>query len=244
MKRNVWITGASGGIGAAVARRFAQEGYGVFLQYHRSRQTAEHLVDELTRGGADAACFCADVADPEDMQRAAQEACGRFGHIDVLVHSAGIARQELFGDVTLAQWRDMMRVHLDGAFLACQAVLPGMIRRQSGCVILVSSVWGMVGASCEVAYSTAKAGLIGMTKALAKEVGPSHIRVNCLAPGVIDTPMNHHLDEAAMQALRDETPLGRTGTPQEVADAAAFLASDGAGFITGQVLSPNGGFVI
>ena len=138
----------------------------------------------------------------------------------------------------------MLRIHLDGAYHACQAVLPAMIRRHSGSIVLVSSIWGISGASCEVAYSTAKAGLIGMTTALAQELGPSRIRVNCLAPGVIDTPMNGNLDESSLEMLREDTPLQRIGTPDDVAGAAAFLISDDAGFITGQVLSPNGGLVV
>lgn len=244
MKRNVWITGASGGIGGAIARRFARDGYGVLLQYHHGEDTATALEQELLAAGADVVCVSADVADEEQMRQAAAFAAKRFGHMDVLVHSAGIARQQLFTDTTYAEWSTMLRVHLDGAFHACQAVLPPMIRRQEGCILLVSSMWGLTGASCEVAYSTAKAGLIGLTKALAKEVGPSGIRVNCLAPGVIDTPMNGHLDKSAMQALCEDTPLGRIGTPEEVAGAAAFLASADAAFITGQVLSPNGGLVV
>lgn len=244
MKQNVWITGASGGIGHAVARRFARDGWGVILQYYHGEQRALALEKELQTSGADVMRIAADVASGEEMANAAQAAFKRFGHIDVLIHCAGIAQQKLFTDTTYNEWSLMLRTHLDGAYWACQAVLPAMIRRQSGCIVLVSSIWGMSGASCEVAYSTAKAGLIGMTQALAREVGPSHIRVNCLAPGVINTSMNGHLDEAAMNALREETPLGRIGTPEEVAGAAAFLVSEDASFITGQVLSPNGGFVI
>lgn len=244
MKRNVWITGASGGIGSAIARRFARDGWGMLLQYHHGEQRALALEEELQAMGADVMRLAADVASGEEMAAAAQTAFRRFPHIDALVYSAGIAQQQLFTDTTYDEWSRMLRTHLDGAYYACQAVLPAMIRRQEGCILLVSSIWGMTGASCEVAYSTAKAGLIGMTQALAREVGPSHIRVNCLAPGVIDTPMNGHLDAAAMDALREETPLGRIGTPEEVAGAAAFLASEDASFITGQVLSPNGGFVI
>lgn len=244
MKQNVWITGASGGIGAAIAKRMAADGFGVLLQYHQNESAAKALEQELIAMGADAACVMADVGDAEQMKQAFAFAEERFGHIDVLVHSAGIAKQQLFTDTDYAAWRQMMRVHLDGAYFACQAVLPAMIRRKVGQIILVSSMWGQVGASCEVAYSTAKAGLIGMTKALAKEVGLSGVRVNCVAPGAIDTPMNGHLDEAAMQALCEETPLGRIGTPEEVAGAVAFLASADASFITGQVISPNGGLIV
>lgn len=244
MKRNVWITGASGGIGQAVARRLAKEGYGLCLQYGRSRESAEQLERELVKAGADVMTVQADIACASDMQRAAVLAADRFGHIDALIHCAGIAQQKLFTDTTYEEWTRMLRIHLDGAYHACQAVLPAMIRRHSGSIVLVSSIWGISGASCEVAYSTAKAGLIGMTKALAQELGPSRIRVNCLAPGVIDTPMNGNLDESSLEMLREETPLQRIGTPDDVAGAAAFLISDDAGFITGQVLSPNGGLVV
>ncbi len=242
--QTVLITGASRGIGRAAAELFAARGYRVMLNYHRSREEALELERELTARGADAMAYGADVSDREQVQAMAEACRQRFGGTDVLVCNAGIARQGLFTDLTPAQWREMMGVHLDGAFHCCQAVLPGMIRRQTGSIVLVSSIWGMVGASCEVAYSTAKAALIGLTKALAKEVGPSGIRVNCVAPGVVDTAMNAALDGETLAALQEETPLGRLGTPEEIARAIAFLASPEAGFITGQVLSPNGGFVI
>lgn len=242
--QTVLITGASRGIGRAAAELFASRGFRVMLNYHHSRREAETLREKLTAGGADAAVYGADVADREQVQ-AMMEACRRrFGGVDVLVCNAGIARQGLFTDLTPEQWREMMGVHVDGAFHCCQAALPGMIRRQTGSIVLVSSIWGMVGASCEVAYSAAKAALIGMTKALAKEVGPSGVRVNCVAPGVVDTAMNAALDKDTLDALREETPLCRLGTPEEIARAIVFLASDEASFITGQVLSPNGGFVI
>ena len=158
--------------------------------------------------------------------------------------NAGIARQELFTDVTLDQWRQMLGINLDGVFHCCQATLPDMIRRKSGRIITLSSMWGQVGASCEVAYSAAKAGVIGLTKALAKEVGPSGITVNCVAPGVIETEMNGLLDQETKDALAEETPLERMGTPADVAEAIWFLASQGGSFFTGQVLAPNGGFII
>ncbi len=242
--KTVLITGASRGIGRAAAELFAARGYRVMLNYLRSRDEAEALEQELTARGADAMAYRADVSD-RDQVRAMADACRRrFGGIDVLVCNAGIARQGLFTDLTPEAWRELLGVHLDGAFHCCQAVLPGMIRRQAGSIVLVSSIWGLVGASCEAAYSAAKAGVIGLAKALAKEVGPSGIRVNCVAPGVVDTAMNASLDAAALAALREETPLGRLGTPEEIARAIVFLASEEAGFITGQVLSPNGGFVI
>lgn len=242
--KTVLITGASRGIGRAAAELFAERGCRVLLNYHRSREAAEELERELTARGADVMAYGADVSDREQVERMAAACERRFGGADVLVCNAGIARQGLFTDLTPQEWREMMGVHVDGAFHCCRAVLPGMIRKKEGSIVLVSSVWGLTGASCEVAYSTAKAALIGMTKALAKEVGPSGIRVNCVAPGVVDTAMNAALDGETLASLREETPLGRLGTPREIAQTVAFLASPEASFITGQVLSPNGGFVI
>ena len=167
-----------------------------------------------------------------------------FGTLDVLVCNAGIARQELFTDITEAGWREMLGVNLDGVFYCCQAVLPHMIHRKQGKLITLSSMWGQVGASCEVAYSAAKAGVIGLTKALAKEVGPSGITVNCVAPGLIETEMNRNLSPETKAALAEDTPLERLGTPEDVARAIWFLASPAGDFFTGQVLAPNGGWVI
>lgn len=242
--KTVLITGASRGIGRAAAELFAERGYRVLLNYRRSKAAAEELERELAARGADVMAYGADVADRAQVYAMADACERRFGGVDVLVCNAGIARQGLFTDLTPEEWREMMEVHVDGAFHCCQAVLPGMIRKKEGSILLVSSIWGMTGASCEVAYSTAKAALIGMTKALAKEVGPSGIRVNCVAPGVVDTAMNAALDGETLASLREETPLGRLGTPREIAQAIVFLASPEASFITGQVLSPNGGFVI
>lgn len=202
------------------------------------------LREQLTQWGAKVLLYKADVSDSEQVRNMVTAGEQFFGGIDVLVCNAGISGQRLFTDITPREWREMMAVTVDAAYYCCRAVLPGMIRRKSGKIILVSSIWGMVGASCEVHYSTAKAALIGMTKSLAKELGPSNIQVNCVAPGVIDTDMNTALDAAARRELENQTPLGRMGTPEDVAHSIVFLASQKADFITGQVLSPNGGFVI
>lgn len=170
--------------------------------------------------------------------------CGALGEPDILVNNAGIAAQRLFTDVTAAEWDEMMAVHVRGAFLCCRAVLPHMIRQKWGRIINIASMWGQVGASCEVPYSTAKAALIGLTKALAKEEGPSGVTVNCIAPGAVDTDMMAGFSAQDREALCEETPLCRLGTPQDIAAAAAFLASEQAGFVTGQVLGVNGGFVV
>lgn len=238
------ITGASRGIGRAEARKFARSGWQVAANYHRSAERVQQLAEELAAEGCALTPVQADVSDPEQVQRMVQQVLDSFGHIDLLVCNAGVARQGLLTDFSPADWRRMMAVNLDGTFFCCRAVLPSMIRRQSGCIVTTSSIWGIAGASCEVPYSAAKAGIIGLTKALAREVGPSGIRVNCIAPGVIDTEMNGEHSPEVMQQLAEETPLGQIGAPEQVADCALFLASEGASFVTGQVLSPNGGFLI
>lgn len=244
MKKVALITGASRGIGRAVAIAFAKEGYETILHYHTQKALAQKTAGELIESGLAASVAQADVANRREVEAMISAVLYRFGKIDVLVNNAGLADFGLFGDVTEERWRRLMGVNLDGVFHCCQCALPGMIARKEGVILNISSVWGLCGASCEVAYSASKAAVIGLTKALAKEVGPSNIRVNCIAPGVIDTDMNGSLDQAAMEELIQSTPLGRIGSPEEVAQAALFLAGEGASFITGQVLSPNGGFLI
>lgn len=243
MRKTVLITGASGGIGQALARAFAADGYTVCLHYHNDL-TAVTLAEELRAAGCDAAAFAADVADPAAVSKMMREVLHFAGHLDVLVNNAGITQQKLLTDTTDEDWRRMMGVHVDGAFYLCREALPSMLANRRGCILNIASVWGVCGASCEVAYSAAKAGLIGLTKSLAKEVGLSGVRVNAIAPGVIDTPMNAMHDAATMQALCEEIPLGRIGLPEEVAHAAVFLASDRAAYITGQTLGVDGGFGI
>ena len=244
MAKVALVTGASRGIGRATAEAFARAGYQVAANYSRSKEQIEQFSAQMEREGCAVIPVQADVSDPEQVERMVQTVQRQFGHIDVLVCNAGIARQGLLTDFSPADWRQMMSVNLDGTFYCCRSVLPGMIRRQSGCIITTSSIWGITGASCEVPYSAAKAGIIGLTRALAKEVGPSGIRVNCIAPGVIDTEMNGNLTPEVMAQLQEETPLGTIGTPKQVADLALYLAGEGASFLTGQVISPNGGFLI
>lgn len=244
MAKVALVTGASRGIGRATAEAFARAGYQVAANYCRSKEQIEQFSAQMEREGCAVIPVQADVSDPEQVERMVQAVQQQFGHIDVLVCNAGIARQGLLTDFSPTDWRQMMAVNLDGTFYCCRSVLPGMIRRQSGCIITTSSIWGITGASCEVPYSAAKAGIIGLTRALAKEVGPSGIRVNCIAPGVIDTEMNGNLTPEVMAQLREETPLGTIGTPKQVADLALYLAGEGASFLTGQVISPNGGFLI
>ena len=244
MAQTVLITGGSRGIGRAAARLFAENGCNVAVNYRLSAAKAEELCGELRREGARAIAIQADVAVRADVDRMVRQIGEEFGGVDVLVNNAGIAQQKLFTDITPEEWERMLAVNLTGMFHCCQAVLPCMIHRKSGRIVNLSSMWGVTGGSCEVHYSAAKAGVIGLTKALAKELGPSHITVNCVAPGVIDTDMLAPLSSSDCAALAEETPLMRLGTPLEVAHAIFFLASDHAAFITGQVLSPNGGLVI
>ncbi|PYG89778.1 3-oxoacyl-[acyl-carrier protein] reductase [Ruminiclostridium sufflavum DSM 19573] len=244
MNKTVLVTGASRGIGYETAKLFAKGGYNVALNYNQSKKSTEALVNELAKAGHRAMLVQADVACREQVVSMIDSVNKRFGEIDVLVNNAGMAKQALFTDISLQEWDRMFDVNVKGMFLCCQGVLPAMIRNKSGKIINISSVWGMTGASCEVLYSSTKAAVIGMTKALAKELGPSGIQVNCVAPGVIDTDMNSDLDENAFEDLKEQTPLGTIGKCIDVAEVIAFLASEKAGFITGQVISPNGGFLI
>lgn len=240
MPKTVLISGASGGIGFATSKFFLEKGYSAALLAFSNPQRAEILSDEFPS----ARVYQVDISNPEQVKEIVSKILDDFGNIDVLVHCAGIAEQKLFTDITDEDWDKMISTNLSGAFYLTRSVLPNMISRKEGKIIYTSSIWGMVGASCEVHYSASKAGLIGMTKALAKELAPSNIQVNCIAPGVISTPMNACFSNDEIKDLIEEIPLGRMGTPREIADSIYFLASDHANYITGQVISPNGGFVI
>ena len=243
-KKTVLITGASRGIGAACARRFAGAGYRVGLNYHRSEEAARALAEELRAAGGEAELFPADVGDTGQVAHMVDNVLDKFCQLDILICNAGIAQQKLFGDLTDEDWRRMFAVNVDGMFYTIRAALPHFIHRKEGRILTLSSMWGQVGGSCEVAYSAAKAAVIGMTKALAKELGPSGITVNCVSPGVIRTEMNANLGPEDLAALAEETPLGTIGEPEDVAEALWYLTSPAAKFVTGQVLAPNGGLII
>lgn len=239
MRQTVFITGGSRGIGAAAVEQFSAAGWDTAFCWHSSERQAGEVA---CRTGA--LSIRADVADPTAVREAVERVERELGRIDVLVNNAGLDQFGLLTDLSDAQWRRLLDVNLSSVFYTSRAVLPGMIRRKSGCILNISSIWGICGGSCEVAYSAAKAGVIGLTKALAKEVGPCGIRVNCVAPGAVDTDMNQRLSQEERAALEEETPLLRMGTPEEIASLLVFLAGEQASFITGQVISPNGGLVI
>lgn len=240
MSRTVLITGSSRGIGAATAKLFSAHGYQVVINYNRSHDAAL----QVSKSCSNSMTICADISSRAAVDAMFSEVENQFGDIDILINNAGISQQCLFTDVTESMWNKMLGTNLNGAFYCCQRALPSMINRKCGKIINISSIWGMVGASCEVAYSITKAGIIGLTRALAKEVGPSGIQVNCVAPGIIETDMLCDFDYDTKQELAYETPLGVLGSPSDIAQTILFLASDAANFITGQVISPNGGYVI
>ena len=238
------VTGASRGIGKAIALRLAADGYAVAVHCLRSIDSAQTVCDEIASMGGVAKPYLCDIADENGVNNMIEAIQTDLGSISALVNNAGFAQQKLFTDLSAEEWHRMMAVHVDGTFYTCRAVLPEMIHQHSGSIVNVSSMWGQTGGSCEVHYSTAKAAVIGLTKALAKEVGPSCIRVNCVAPGVIRTDMLADFDEETLKELADEAPLCRLGTPEDVANVVSFLVSENASFMTGQILAPNGGIVI
>ncbi len=244
MSKTVLITGASRGIGAACALRFAAEGYQVMVHYHQNENAAQKICQAILSGGGKAAIFGADIADDSQAQALVRKTEALFGGADVVINNAGIALCKMFCDTTADDWNRIFSVNMAGMANVTRAALPYMVHNKNGHIINLSSIWGITGASCEVAYSASKAAVIGFTKALAKELGPSGILVNCVAPGVIDTDMNRHLDQETKEALTEETPLGKIGKPEDIAETIWYLASEKNQFMTGQIISPNGGLVI
>ena len=240
--KTVLVTGGSKGIGRAICEIFLNKGYKVAFCYSKDDKAAKDFRAAKSTMSDYLRCYKVDVSVKNEVERMVADIADHFGTVDILVNNAAIGCIKLFTDMSEIEWQRILSVNLTGAFNCTSAVLPDMIRKKSGHIINISSMWGVTGASCEVAYSTTKAGLIGMTKALAKEVGPSNVRVNCIAPGVIDTEMNANLSREDIDALTDETPLGIIGTPLDVAKCALFLSESE--FITGQVIGVNGGMVI
>jgi 3-oxoacyl-[acyl-carrier protein] reductase len=244
MKKTALITGATRGIGNEIAKMFAIDGYNVVINYLNSEETAENLCKQLYEKGYNAMKVKADVSNREEVEMMIKTVQNKFGDIDVLVNNAGIAQQKLFTEISNLDWDRIFDVNVKGVFNCSQMVLPKMIQNKKGKIINISSMWGLTGASCEVHYSASKAAVIGLTKALAKEVGPSNIQVNCVAPGVINTDMNADLNNQDIEDIKEQTPLGMIGSVKDIAETVLFLASDKANFITGQIISPNGGMVI
>ena len=240
--KTVLITGSSRGIGKCIAENLAKDGFNVVLNYNKSVKQAKQIKQELSEQGINIEIYKADVSKREEVKKLVKFTLNKFKNIDVLINNAGIAKLQMFNDITDDDWNDMINTNLNSVFYTTQEVLPNMIHNKNGCIINISSIWGIAGASCEVAYSVSKAGIDGMTKSLAKELGLSNIRVNSIAPGVIDTEMNSNLDNAIKEEIKNETPLNKIGKPIDIYRCAKWLIEDE--FTTGQVISPNGGYVI
>lgn len=243
MKKVALITGSSRGIGRAEAITLARDGYAVCVNCVEREDKAQELVDMLRSNGCETMWYKADVSDSTAVKQMVAAIEEKLGAVTLLVNNAGIAKQCLFQDMTEDYWRHIFDVNLNGAFNTIQAVLPHMLHEHSGCIINTSSIWGQHGASCEVAYSATKHAIIGLTRSLAQELAPTNIRVNCVAPGVIDTDMVQVLGTETLAALAEDTPVGRLGRPEDIAAVVSFLASDAASFITGQVITSDGGFM-
>ena len=244
MNKTAVITGSSRGIGAAIAIKLANKGYNIVINYNNSRSDAMGVLEKVRKTGVMAIALKGDVSNYEESKYVVEKALEEFNHIDVLVNNAGVSMHKLFTDMTPDECSRILAINLGSVFNFSRLVLPNMIKNHNGKIINISSIWGITGAALESVYSASKAAVIGFTKALAKEVGPSGINVNCIAPGVIDTDMNKNLSGEDIKKLIDNTPLERLGTAEDIANTVAFLCSEEAGFITGQVISPNGGFII
>lgn len=243
--KTVLITGASRGIGRECALEFARQGASnIIIGYNKSEAPALELEAILKEQGVNALALQADIRSKTEVNLMFRRAQAAFGPVHILVNNAGISGFSLFTDITEEMWDEMMDTNIKGMYLCCKEALPDMISEKDGAIVNISSIWGQVGASCEVHYSASKAAVIGLTKALAKELGPSNVRVNCVAPGVIQTDMLAVVDPQIQEALKEETPLMQLGTPSDIAKSVCFLCSPAASFITGQVLGVNGGFVI
>lgn len=244
MKRTALVTGGAGGIGEAIVRRLCADSFTVIINYFSSEEKAKALSSELVLSGFDCFAVKADICDEKQVEAMISHIVERTGGIDVLVNNSGVALQKLFDLTTAEEWNKIQSVNLTGTFNCAKAVVPHMLSKKYGRIINISSMWGQIGASCEVAYSSAKAGVIGLTKALAKELAPSGITVNCVSPGAVDTAMMKKFSQEEIAALCEEIPVGRLASPEEIADAVAFFANERASYITGQNLGVNGGMVV
>lgn len=236
------VTGASRGIGKEVAKELAESGITVIANYNKSEEEAKKLQQELEEQNFKLEIFKADVSKREDVKKLVEYTIEKHGKIDILINNAGISEYKLFTDETDEDWDKLINTNLYSAFAMSQEVIPNMVHNKKGCIINISSIWGIVGGSLEVLYSISKAGLDGMTKALAKELGPSNIRVNSIAPGMINTKMNSKFTEKEIEEIKEEIPLERLGNPQDIAKCVKWLIDDN--YTTGQVISINGGWVI
>ena len=239
--KTVVISGASGGIGIAISKAFYNEGYNIVLLYNKNKKALE---EEFSFNDKRVLMLKGDLSKERDVLKIKEKVYSSFNSVDIIVNNAGISLVKFFDETTCEEWDNVFDVNVKSAFMLTKAFLPDMINKKSGNIINISSMWGISGASMEVCYSASKAALIGMSKALAKEVGPSGINVNVIAPGVIDTKMNNHLSKDDMESLIEETPINRIGKPEDVANAVLFLCDRKASFITGEVISVDGGFIL
>jgi len=240
MAKTVIVTGGSRGIGATIVNLLAKENYNVVLNYNKSEEIAKKIQEEFTTLGKTVEIFKADVSKREEVKKLVEFTIKKFGKIDVLINNAGISQTKLFTEITDEDWSNMLDIDLNSVFYMTQEVVPYMIHEKEGCIINISSIWGMIGASCEVHYSVAKAGVDAMTKSLAKELGPSNIRINSIAPGIIDTDMNKYLSKKELEEIKEEIPLGKIGDTYSIAKCAKWLIEDN--YTTGQIISINGGW--
>ncbi len=242
MGKVVVVTGGSKGIGAEIVKTLANEGYKIVLNYNKSEENAKKIQEELFNEGIKIEIFKADVSKREEAKKLIKFALEKFNTIDILINNVGIAQEKIFTDITDTDWNYMLQNNLNSAFYCTQEVVETMIHNKKGCIINISSIWGITGASCEVAYSTTKAAINGFTRALAKELGPSNIRVNAIAPGIIDTQMNSNLTAEELENIKNEIPLEKIGKPKDIAKCVKWLIEDE--YTTGQIISINGGWYI
>ena len=242
MNKVIIVTGGSRGIGANVVKSLAKDCDKVILNYNKSEEFAKQIQKELEKENIKIDIFKADVSKKADVLAMIEYVIEKYNRVDVLINNAGISQEKLFTDISDEEWKRIMDVNLNSVYYCTKAVIPYMIQKKCGCIINISSIWGVTGGSCEVGYSTSKAAIIGFTKALAKEMGPSNIRINCIAPGIIDTDMNKNLNETDIEAIKDEIPLNRIGLTEDIAKCVKWLIEDN--YTTGQVINVNGGWYI